>query len=166
MARLPAGDNATRARLLVTLAIDERRVSIDERRALADEAVAISRRIGDPATLAVVLHGWVWGMTAPDALPARLEAGEEALALARELSDRRLECWIQQDLFMDLLEAARPAEMRAALESVRTLTDIIGGRARWERARDMFAFHAMRGEFDDAERAGERRCWRARKWRA
>ena len=111
MARLPAGDNAARARLLVTLAIDERRVSIDERRALADEAVAISRRIGDPATLAVVLHGWVWGMTAPDALPARLEAGEEALALARELSDRRLECWIQQDLFMDLLEAARPAEI-------------------------------------------------------
>src|SRR5262249_7127301 len=108
LALLPAGDNVSRARLLAALAVDDRNIDFETRRQLADEALAMCRRLGNRAALAEVLHSWVWSVRAPETLEQRLRISDEALELAREVSDRRLECWIEEDRFATLMEAARP----------------------------------------------------------
>ena len=81
-------DRALRARLLVRLA-----VAIywsqqpDRREALVDEAIAIARRLGDPATLAFVLDQGRIATSGPDNLERELAWVHELFALSEQLGD-------------------------------------------------------------------------------
>jgi class 3 adenylate cyclase/tetratricopeptide (TPR) repeat protein len=81
-------DSAVRARLLANLALElvwgierERRVR------LSDEALAIARRLDDPATLAHVLVNRSYAISAPATLSERIAEATELLALSERLED-------------------------------------------------------------------------------
>jgi len=81
-------DTPTRARLLAALAAELTYSGIWERRVrLADEALAIARRCGDDATLALVLLHRFFTIYFPDTLDELLANTEELLALAGRLDD-------------------------------------------------------------------------------
>src|SRR5262249_2336308 len=95
LALAPDGDDALKARLLARLAVDCRVVPNTTRRiaALSDEAIAMARRLSDPAVLAFVLlarHVAVWG---PDNLEERLALTTEALRAAEVAGDLYHQIW-------------------------------------------------------------------------
>jgi class 3 adenylate cyclase/tetratricopeptide (TPR) repeat protein len=83
-----AANTTTRARLLATLAV-ELTYSADLERvaALADEAIAIARRLDDPATLVQALNSRHTALRLPETLADRIETTREAVALADDLAD-------------------------------------------------------------------------------
>jgi class 3 adenylate cyclase/tetratricopeptide (TPR) repeat protein len=115
---LPPDDSAGRAMVGARLAgelyfLPE---ASDRRRALTDEAVAMARRLDDPAALAFVLGGAHWGMWVPGTALERLAVAEEILHLGRAAGDRGLEFsgaqWALSDL-MELGDTERADEMLA-----------------------------------------------------
>ena len=88
LAAVGDADSTARARLLGLLAL-ERMWDGDypARRAVADEALAMARRLGDPATLLDVLLRRHDAITGPDTLAERLADTAEAEALADQLGD-------------------------------------------------------------------------------
>jgi tetratricopeptide (TPR) repeat protein len=113
---LPPGDSAHRAKLMGRLVGELYLLPehTERRRALADQAVAMARRIDDPATLAFVLGSAHWGMWIPGNAAERLRVAEEILEIARASRDRAAEfngaAWAFADL-MELGETARAKEM-------------------------------------------------------
>jgi tetratricopeptide (TPR) repeat protein len=89
LAALGEADSTLRARVLGRLARALQSSPEAERRArLSQEAVAMARRLGDPAPLAAVLyerHMATWG---PDNLAERLAAAAEVVELAEAAGDR------------------------------------------------------------------------------
>jgi class 3 adenylate cyclase/tetratricopeptide (TPR) repeat protein len=84
-------DTTTRARLLAALADEVIYLGDRARRtALIDEALAIARRLGDPATLAEVLLLRQSIVMSPDTVTERLAGTAEILALAEQLADPAL----------------------------------------------------------------------------
>jgi len=81
-------DSAPRARLLALLAIEHTwDGDYPGRRALSDNAVAMARRLGDPATLRDVLllrHNTIW---VPETVAERLQLTAEAETLAQAVGD-------------------------------------------------------------------------------
>src|SRR5215207_10373188 len=79
-----------------------------------DDAVAMARRLDDPATLAHVLVSAHWGIWAPGTAWERLAIAEEILQLGRRAGNRDLELsgalWAFNDL-MELGETARADDM-------------------------------------------------------
>jgi DNA-binding CsgD family transcriptional regulator len=65
---------------------------VDRRLALSEDAVQLARRLGDPATLAAVLHDHllvIWG-TKQEVVAERLAAVTEVVELAERLGDRAM----------------------------------------------------------------------------
>ncbi|MDX6717911.1 MAG: hypothetical protein QOJ63_165 [Solirubrobacteraceae bacterium] len=88
---LDEGDGATRARLLAQLAVEFISDADWRRRTkLSDEALAIARRIGDPATLARVLTQRSLVQWNPSTLAARNDDLLEAWQLADRIGERQL----------------------------------------------------------------------------
>lgn len=88
LAGQPAADSPTRARLLAALAMELMLTSDwDRRKQLSDEALAIARRLGDPATLSQVLSARFYAISAPATLSERLANTAELLALGAHLGD-------------------------------------------------------------------------------
>lgn len=82
------GDDPRRARLLALLACEVSFTADDrEMRSLADEAVAMARRVGDPATLSFTLHASFSAILLPDTLAQRLVTSAENVALSARLGD-------------------------------------------------------------------------------
>ena len=103
---LPDSDSAERAMVLARLAgelyfLPE---ASGRRRALTDDAVAMARRLDDPAVIAFVLGSAHWGMWAPGTARERLAIAEEILQLGRAAGDRGLEFSGAQWAFSDLME--------------------------------------------------------------
>ncbi len=103
---LPPGDSAGRAMVAARLAgelyfLPE---ASDRRRALTDDAVAMARRLDDPAVLAFVLGSAHWGMWVPGTARERLAIAEEILQLGRAAGDRELQFSGAQWAFSDLME--------------------------------------------------------------
>ena len=72
LSAIPAEDGATRVRLLVRFAggpLRDTRVPPERRRAISAEALAAARRLGDDATLAFGLHGYILGHHGPAHTP-------------------------------------------------------------------------------------------------
>jgi tetratricopeptide (TPR) repeat protein len=91
LATLGRRDDAVRARLLARLAMELYFAGAAEQRAtLVDEAVAIARRLGDPATIAYALNARYAALWSPENAAERLEIADEVLELARRANDHRL----------------------------------------------------------------------------
>jgi DNA-binding SARP family transcriptional activator len=85
---LGANDSPLRARLLAILALELFHTGERVRRlALSDEALAIARRLDDPATLSHVLVARPFAIGGPDTLAARLADTAELLEVAERLGD-------------------------------------------------------------------------------
>jgi hypothetical protein len=85
-----------------------------EQTALSAEAVAIARRLGDPATLAFTLSERHQTFVGPDDLPDRLAAADEIVALAEATGGRELAVWGHTFRMLDRLESGDSAGALAA----------------------------------------------------
>jgi class 3 adenylate cyclase/DNA polymerase III delta prime subunit len=83
------GDSALRARLLAAFALEsfEHGADSTRRRELSDEALAMARRLGDPATLASVLLARYYTIRTPLTLDERWANSAELMDLAEQLGD-------------------------------------------------------------------------------
>ena len=154
LAAVDPADGALRARLLVRLA-----VAIywsqqpDRRNALVDEAVAIARRLGDPATLAFVLDQGRIATSGPDHLERELAWVHELFALSEQLGDHEAAVRARVthiDLLLELDDL--PAADMAIAMLDRIATDV-----RDPRARSYIPLHRarralMEGRAEEAER--------------
>lgn len=88
IARMGISDTPERAELLASLAAE---LSVagdyEQRRELADEAMAVARRLNDPACLLHVLNHVIPTIGVPSTLAERWELSAEAVALADRLND-------------------------------------------------------------------------------
>jgi hypothetical protein len=151
---LDPADSALRARLLVRLAVAIYWCDLAERReALVGEAVAIARRVRDPATLAFVLDQGRLATSGPDTLERELAWAHELFALAEEVGEPemavRARVW-HIDLLLELDDLPAADMAIAALD--RIATDV-----RDPRARSYIPLHRarralMEGRAEEAER--------------
>ncbi len=89
--RLGSADSTARALALGRLAhwlnLEGSRT---ERVALCNDAVAMARRLGDPATIAAVLSYRYWALDGPDDVVSQSEAGAEIVKLGEKLGDKEI----------------------------------------------------------------------------
>lgn len=114
----------SRARLLANLAV-ELYFSSDaaQRRALSDEALALARRLGDPLTLARVLHARLVVIWEPGTIGERQEATGELVALADSLGDPAIAAWSYVWRFIATTEIANLDEADHSLSRLTALTN-------------------------------------------
>ena len=118
--RLPAADGELRCLTMLALANELYAASsFEERRALADEALAMARRIGDPALQLDACQIAFVALWHADTSPERLELATEALELARSLRDERAVVVSATLRAVALCELGRRAEMIEATELAR-----------------------------------------------
>ena len=118
--RLPAGDSELRCRTMLALANElYNEVSFQERRALVDEALAMARRLGDPALRMDACQLAFVSLWVPSTAAERLEQALEAMALARETGNDRAFVVSATLRAVVLSELGRPDEMREAAELAR-----------------------------------------------
>jgi DNA-binding SARP family transcriptional activator len=151
--RLPTTDSELRCRTMLSLAGElYYGVSAQERDALAEEAVAMARRIGDPALLMSACQNAFVSTWRPATLTRRVELAEEALAIAQRLGDARALTYAQT------VRAVAAAELGDA-DRMESLAG--AARAAAEEQRNLYAlvvldslqipWLAMRGEHERAE---------------
>ena len=155
---LGESDRPDTARILATTAV-ELGYGEDEahRLALADEALAMARRLDQPATLAYLLRTWELVHRLPWFLDQRVAVAAEHVVLAEQLGDPVEQFWAVNDGSIIALEqgdAARFAELTprvlgAATATGQRLLEWIGGFV-------VVNLHIIRGEWDDAEVLMER----------
>jgi hypothetical protein len=155
LAALPEGDSPLRAQVLARLATelypsDE----VDRRTALAEEAVAMARRLGDPQSLLVALHGRHWAMLGPERPDLRLANAAEMLELAVMLGDEETAFLARQARLHCLLELCDVAGVDAELQAMAQLAHHLGQPLyRWHVA----SLRAMRAVLDGRLEEAERR---------
>ena len=119
-------DESLRASLLARLAIETYYVGRpDHRSALADEAVAIARRLGDPAALTAALSAQRLSRWDPDHLAERRAISEELVAVAVAAGDGVAELQGRNWRAVDLWEAADIPGFEAELERHAALADAL-----------------------------------------
>jgi DNA-binding SARP family transcriptional activator len=91
LAALGPEDTGARARVLVALASELHHSTDPRRHEFARQAVAVARRLGDPACLGQVLGVAGFALWAPENLPEFLEIASELTGLADQLGDPLLE---------------------------------------------------------------------------
>ncbi|MEA2398606.1 MAG: hypothetical protein QOK25_2162 [Thermoleophilaceae bacterium] len=153
--RLDTEDSTLRARVLVRVAVQiyDRLGAADRRQELVDEAIAMARRLGDPATLGYVLHNAQLATWGPDTREQALEWSKEVLPLAEQDGDVELVLVThsrQADLLLELDDLPGADLEIEALD--RRVRDSGEPRARAHVALQRSRRAAMDGRFDDAER--------------
>ncbi|MEA2353448.1 MAG: eukaryotic-like serine/threonine-protein kinase [Thermoleophilaceae bacterium] len=154
LAALGDGDSPTRVRLLARLAAATRDNPKREPRVrMAEEAVAMAKRIGDPAILASALEGqWEAIEGPPDVAGGGVEAGARLTELGRQAGDLH-HVYIAHDLrFNGFLSLADRAGVDVELDALARLADELRQPARrWYvgTARTMVAL--LEGRLEDAE---------------
>ena len=143
-----------RARVLARLAVTLVFTPAMARRAdLSEQAVAMARRVGDPATLAAVLydrHLAVWG---PDNPADRLAIASEVVELAERSGDRALALQGRGLRTADLLELGDPPALRAEIEAYeRAATQLRQLHYLWHVPLLRATQAVLAGRFDEAER--------------
>jgi len=115
---LPEGDHSLRAACTARLGSELYFVAEvgDRRRTLTEDALAMARRVGDSATLALVLSSAHWGAWIPGSAEHRLALAEEMLALGVDGADREIEVSALHWTIGDLIELGRADEAGANLE--------------------------------------------------
>ncbi|MGH3225453.1 MAG: hypothetical protein ACRDPY_43350, partial [Streptosporangiaceae bacterium] len=104
----PQGDSAARAGLLgrLSLALAFTEAAAEQRESLSAEAVAMARRLGDPAVLAGALAARCDAVSDPDHVAERRAAAAEIIKLARAGGDRVGEMLGRRLLVVALAQAA------------------------------------------------------------
>jgi DNA-binding SARP family transcriptional activator/tetratricopeptide (TPR) repeat protein len=156
LAGLPETDSKLRAQLLARLAGGPLRDTLapEPRLAMADEAVAMARRLGDPATLAYTLEGRCEAYWGPDALDERLALAKELIRVGESSGDDERAYAGHDCLFFALLEGG---DIRAATmehDAAGRLAQELRMPARlWITAARSANLALFEGRFADAERA-------------
>jgi DNA-binding CsgD family transcriptional regulator len=151
---LPATDEPLRARVLARLAKALLFTPDHDRRlALSEEAVAIARRVGDPATLAAVLydrHVAIWGFANAG---ERLAIATEVIELAERHGDRSLALQGRALRMGNLLELGEVAALRGEIDRYdRTTRELHQLQYLWHVPLLRATLAALVGRFDEAER--------------
>ena len=147
-------DSKVRARLVAHLAVELAfSGEWDRRVALSDEAVAMARRLGDPATLAAVLvlrSPTIWHAST---LAERVALAAEQTALAAELSDPTLALHAAVNGIHAALEIGDADAAEARLERAIALALELGQPTlRWLVTFQRARWCAIHGDFEEAER--------------
>ncbi len=151
--RLPPTDSELRCRTMLSLSGElYYGVSAQERDALAEEAVAMARRIGDPALLMTACQNAFVSTWRPATLLRRVDLAEEALTIAEQLGDERALTYAQTVRAVAAAELGDVDRMESLAAAART---------RAEEQRNLYAqvvldslqipWLAMRGEHERAE---------------
>jgi class 3 adenylate cyclase len=150
---VPGLDSSMRARLLATLGLEltfhpDRRRRVE----LSDEALAMARRVGDPATLAWVLLARFITVLGPGTLDERLRNCDELIAVADDLNDPATRCrawWLR---FRALLEMGESTEADASLRVAERLSDELGQPLlRWQLMWSRAGLILLMGRVDEAD---------------
>ena len=132
LAAVGDADSSLRARLLGLLALERTwDGDLDARRAVTDEALAIARRLGDPATLDVLLRRFqaIWH---PDTVAERLANTTEAEALADLRGDPVARYWSANLRAISAAESADLAEFaRCQAKQMALATETSQPTLRW-----------------------------------
>jgi tetratricopeptide (TPR) repeat protein len=156
--RLPADNEPLRARVLARLS---RELYFDpeetaRRNELIEDALAIARRLDDPATLAFVLNAAYWALFNPDNYDDRTEVVREVVALSLEVGDRRLEATARSYQISNLIEVGAIAEAKAEVARLRAVSDELRqGEVQWSVLVHEGAFATFEGRLDEASRLTE-----------
>ena len=119
--RLPAQDGELRCLTMLALGNELWALtSFEERRALCDEALAMARRLGDPALMLSAAQLAFMAMWHADTTEERLGLATEALELSRKLGNERALVVSATLRTVVLCELGRRAEMLEAMELART----------------------------------------------
>ena len=119
-------DDPLRVRLLVRLAGGPLRDSSfppERKAAMSAEALAIARRLGDPATIAYAIHGYILGHHSPPNTPRQAELGTELIGLARAAGDKEREYEGLEERLVALLELGDIGGFAADLDALTRLAE-------------------------------------------
>ena len=154
LSALPVEDSALRAWILARLAVALSFVGSEDRRVeLAKEAVAMARRIREPAALAYALSTYCDTIATPEHLDERLAASEEMVHRAREAGDRELELLARRFRVESLFQSGDIPAMDEEIEAYARLAEVLRQPLSlwyvplWRGARAL-----MEGRFQDSER--------------
>ena len=125
LAAQPDGDSPARAALLgrLSLALAFTEAAPEQREALSTEAVAMARRVGDPAVLAAALAARCDAISGPDHVAERRAVAAEIIELARAGGDRAGEMLGRRLLVVALAEAGEWPEVDAEIFSYARLAE-------------------------------------------
>jgi DNA-binding SARP family transcriptional activator/tetratricopeptide (TPR) repeat protein len=148
-------DSSDRVRLLARLAGARRDDPLRDRRlAAGEEAVAMARRIGDPATLAVAVEGRWIAIEGPDELAegAGMVASERMIALGEQIGDKeRVFAGHDHRLHFFWMLSDRSA-VDVELDTLAALADDLRQPAhRWHVGTGRTMLALMEGRFEEAE---------------
>jgi tetratricopeptide (TPR) repeat protein len=147
-------DSAERAVLLATLAAELSFSPADRARrvALSDEAVALARRLNDPAALSRVLSLRFVTLWMPETLGERLANSDENVAAARRTGDPVAEFHAVHWRAAAFVEAARVADAWRDVEHEAVLAERLGQPTmRWLATYDRANLEVMAGRLAEAE---------------
>ncbi len=149
------GDSTVLARLLANLAYElGANGDWTRRRALSDRAVAMARRLTDPATIAEVLILRSDTIARPDTLAERLALADEELVLTEQLGEPSLLIRALVNAVMVAFEAGRIDLVDERLDRAVRLTDQISQPLlRWLVMQQRAKRLTMEGRFEEASAA-------------
>ena len=153
LATAPERDTATRARLLATLAGDLGPRDATRAERLSANAVAMARRLGDPAVLAYALHARFYGLEDPETRGERRVVLAEQAELARRLGDPLHLFWANIHAFTVALEEVNPEAIAVHLaESERLAAELNQPALRWLAGTGRVTWDTLTGSLEAAER--------------
>jgi DNA-binding winged helix-turn-helix (wHTH) protein len=146
-------DSAERARLLANLASElVFAVPPAETARLADDALAVARRVDDPATLAHVLQRRYLTAWSPESLPQRVAMARELGAVVERLDDPLQTYWVLVQRMTLALEVGDLAELDDCQGAFEAVNQELGSPAlRWALVRWQALRALMAGHLDEAE---------------
>ncbi len=153
--RLDPGDSSERARLLANLAVElQFSGARDRRRSLSDEALALARRVDDPATLAHVLLGRCSAIWEPSTAQEQLDNSVELISVAEGLGDPAILAWGHIWHCIFATAAADVPEATRSLAVIRASARELGQPSMsWVLGYLTVGHLILAGRLDDAERS-------------
>jgi DNA-binding winged helix-turn-helix (wHTH) protein len=146
-------DSAERARLLANLASElVFAVPPTKTARLANDALAVARRLDDPATLAHVLQRRYLTAWSPESFPQRVAMVRELANVVEQLNDPLQTYWLLVQRITLALEAGNLAELDRCLEAFGAVNQELGSPAlRWALVRLQALRAFIAGRLDEAE---------------
>jgi DNA-binding SARP family transcriptional activator len=117
-------DNPLRVKLLARLAggpLRDASLPPERKAALSKEALEVARRLGDTATLAYAIHGFILGHHSPAHTPRQLELATELIELANEAGDKERVFDGREERLVSLIELGDMGAARRELDSMAQL---------------------------------------------